>query len=417
MIAFERYILDNGLKVLVHEDPSTPMAVVNLLYNVGARDEEEDKTGFAHLFEHLMFEGSENAPSFDEPIQRAGGDNNAFTNNDITNYYVTLPAVNIETALWLEADRMKSLTIDFDSLTTQQKVVIEEFKENYLNQPYGDVWHLLRELTYKVHPYRWPTIGKSTEHIEKAKLKDVQHFFDKFYTPNNAILVLAGNVKSKDILKKVEHWFGDIEPGEPISKKIPKEPVQIEPRKMEVYRDIPASSIYKAWPMVSRVDPLYYKYDLMTDLLSSGKSSILYRRLVKETQLFTTIDAYITGSLDEGLLIVNGRLAPDVAMEEAEEELNKTLNAFAHTPIDTHELQKIKNKIESSHEFNEVSLMNRAFNLAYYELIGNAKLVNQEIDQYLNISAQDVQNIAASAFEEDKCSTLYYYAINPEQHD
>ena len=322
MINFERFTLNNGLKVLVHQDKSTPIVAFNLLYNVGARDESEDQTGFAHLFEHLMFGGSENIPNFDEPLQRVGGNNNAFTSNDITNYYITIPKNNIETAFWLESDRMLKLAFTDKSLEVQRSVVIEEFKQNYLNQPYGDVWLLLRPLAYQVHPYKWATIGKEISHIENATMDDVKSFFYQHYLPNNAILSVAGDVEVEEIKSLCKKWFEDIPSGNVAKRNLPKEPKQTEPRRLKVERDVPANTIYKAYKMCNKKGADYYITDLLSDILSQGKSSRLYISLVKEQKLFSEISAYILGCFDDGLLVIDVNLRDGVSFEDAENSIN-----------------------------------------------------------------------------------------------
>lgn len=412
MINFQRIQLKNGLKVIVHEDNTTPLAVLNLLYNVGSRDESADQTGFAHLFEHLMFGGSINVEVFDEPLQKAGGENNAFTSTDITNYYESLPAANLETALWLESDRMNELAFSEHSLEVQRKVVCEEFKEHYINQPYGDVWHKLRELTYTKHPYQWPTIGKKLEHIENAKLSDVKSFFYKHYRPSNAILVVAGQVKADEVFSLAEKWFGDI-PGDEISpKNLAIEPKQEQPKKLVVEADVPLDAIYKAWHMPGRMDKGYYASDLITDVLSGGKSSRLYQTLVKKKKLFSEIHAYQTGSIDPGLIVVEGKLVKGVKMDDAEQAIDEEIAMISSKKIDERELTKVKNRLESQIVFSETEVLNKAMNLAYYELLGNAQLVNEEVNHYLRLTIDDVFAEAHRIFVPENSSVLYYFSRN-----
>lgn len=412
MIAFKKSTLKNGLKIIVHEDSSTPLAAVNLLYNVGSRDETPDQTGFAHLFEHLMFGGSRNIPVFDEPLQKASGENNAFTSTDITNYYETLPAHNLETALWLESDRMNELAFSEHSLDVQRKVVCEEFKEHYINQPYGDVWHKLRELSYSTHPYQWPTIGKKLAHIEEAKLSDVKSFFYKHYRPDNAILVVAGFVKAEEIFTLAEKWFGDIPAGHKPPRNIPQEPPQRGLKSLTIEADVPLDAIYKTWHMPARMDARYYAADLITDVLSGGKSSRLYQSLVKEKKLFSEVNAYQTGSIDPGLIVVEGKLVKGVKMDQAESAIDEEISKMAGGLIDETELTKVKNRVEAQIIFSETELLNKAMNLAYYELLGDANLVNDEADHYLNTSAADIQKQAQDIFTADNCSVLYYHSKN-----
>ncbi|QNN44920.1 M16 family metallopeptidase [Pedobacter roseus] len=408
MVDFNRFTLANGLKVLVHEDATTPMAVLNILYDVGARDEDPNKTGFAHLFEHLMFGGSVNIPSYDEPLQRVGGENNAFTSNDITNYYITLPAENIETAFWLESDRMLSLAFSEKSLDTQRNVVSEEFKQRYLNQPYGDVWLKLRPLAYKKHSYRWATIGKELSHIENATMDDVKAFFKKHYTPQNAILVVGGNVKTEDVKKLAEKWFEPIPAGEKYVRDLVQEEPQTEARAETVKANVPLNAIYMAFKMPGRLNQDYYAFDLLSDILSRGQSSRLYNSLLKEQQLFSDINAYISSSLDPGLFIVEGKLVEGVTVEAAEKAIWAELDKIKAEPVSAAELTKVKNKVESVLVFSEMSLLDKAMNLAYYELLGDAALLNQETEEFLKVTAEDIQRISNETFSQNSSSTLYY---------
>jgi len=408
MVDFNRFTLANGLRVLVHEDDTTPMAVLNILYDVGARDEEAGRTGFAHLFEHLMFGGSINIPSYDEPLQRVGGENNAFTSNDITNYYITLPSVNLETAFWLESDRMLNLAFSEKSLETQRNVVCEEFKQRYLNQPYGDVWLKLRPLAYKKHPYQWATIGQDLKQIEEAKMEDVKAFFQKHYNPQNAIMVVGGNVKTEEIKALAEKWFAPIPAGEKYTRDLPQEDPQTEARKETVHAAVPLDSLYIAFKMPNREDAEYQTYDLMADILSQGQSSRLYNSLLKEQQLFSDIHAYITSSIDEGLFIVEGKLVEGVSVEDAEAAVWEELFKLTQEEVTEDELTKVKNKSESIMVFAEMSLLDKAMNLAYYELLGDAETLNTEIDKYLAVTPQRILNVAKETFQKQKSSTLYY---------
>jgi predicted Zn-dependent peptidase len=385
---------------------------MNILYDVGARDEDESKTGFAHLFEHLMFGGSINIPNYDEPLQMVGGENNAFTTNDITNYYLTLPADNVETAFWLESDRMLSLAFGEKSLEVQRNVVIEEFKQRYLNQPYGDVWLLLKPLCYQVHPYKWNTIGKEIKHIEDATMDDVKSFFKTHYHPSNAILVVAGNIDLKRTEELSEKWFGGIEAQPKLERNLPKEPTQIEARTLTVERNVPQNAIYKAFHMCNRYHQYYYCMDVISDILSNGDSARLYHSLVKEQKLFTEINAYITGDLDEGLFIVSGKLCDDISFEQAEKAIDAELEMMKKDLLADHELQKIKNKIESIHVFSETSISNKALNLAVAELMGDANRVNSEIDYYLQMKAEDIQTAANLYIRQENSNTLYYKKSN-----
>ena len=408
MIKYEKFELENGLKVIVHQDKSTPIACINILYDVGSRDEHPDQTGFAHLFEHLMFGGSVNIPNYDEPLQRVGGENNAFTTNDITNYYLTLPSENLETGFWLESDRMLSLAFSDKSLEVQRSVVIEEFKQRYLNQPYGDVWLLMRPMIYKVHPYQWDTIGKEISHIENAQMQDVKNFFKKFYCPNNAIMVVAGNVEFQDVKALSDKWFAPIHKGPENKRNLPAEPPQTEARSLIVERDVPAAAIYKAYHMCSRYDKEYYATDLISDILSRGNSSRLHNSLIKEKKMFSDLHAYVMGDFDKGLFIVSGKLSSGVTMEDADKAIIEELNKMKMELVTVEELQKVKNKMESSHVFGEIEVLNKATNLAVSELLGDANMVNLEVDKYLSVTAEQIREQANTIFRIENCSTLYY---------
>jgi zinc protease len=409
MIHFERFQLSNGLRVIVHEDISTPMAVVNVLYDVGARDEDPGKTGFAHLFEHLMFGGSVNIADFETPLQLAGGENNAYTTNDFTNYYIQLPAENIETAFWLESDRMLSLAFSEKSLEVQRKVVCEEFKEHYINKPYGDVWFKMRELAYKKHPYRWMTIGSELSHIEQAQLTDVQQFFFKYYRPANAILVVAGNVKTEQVRALAEKWFGDIPSGEKYKRNLPVEPLQHEIRKLEVTADVPLDALYKAYPMASRTEPGYYVADLVTEILGGGASSRLHQALIKEKKLFSQIDCYHTGSNDPGLVVIEGKLIKGVSLEDADKAIDEELEKIKTQKITEKELMKVKNKTEAAIVFEDMSVMNRANSLAIYELLGDVNMMNTELEKYQAVTADEMLATSQQIFDPKNSNTLYYH--------
>ena len=416
MIQFERFQLSNGLRVIVHEDVSTPMAVVNVLYDVGARDEDPGRTGFAHLFEHLMFGGSVNIADFETPLQLAGGENNAYTTNDFTNYYIQLPAENIETAFWLESDRMLSLAFSEKSLEVQRKVVCEEFKEHYINKPYGDVWFKMRELAYKKHPYRWMTIGSELSHIEQAQLTDVQQFFFKYYRPANAILVVAGNVKTEQVRSLAEKWFGDIPSGEKYQRNLPVEPAQHEVRKLEVTADVPLDAIYKAFPMASRTEPGYYVADLITEVLGGGASSRLHQTLVKEKKLFSHIECYHTGSNDPGLVVIEGKLIKGVSLADADKAIDEELEKVKTQKITEKELDKVKNKTEAAIVFEDMSVMNRANSLAIYELLGDVNMMNTELEKYQAVTADEMLATSRQLFDPNNSNTLYYHSKPGADH-
>lgn len=412
MIQVNRYTLANGLRIVHNEDDSTQMVALNLLYDVGARDEDPSHTGFAHLFEHLMFGGSLHIPDYDTPVQNAGGENNAWTNNDITNYYITLPHQNVETGFWLESDRMLSLDFSPKSLEVQRQVVIEEFKQRNLNQPYGDASHLLRELAYESHPYRWPTIGKEIAHIAQATLEEVKDFFYRFYAPNNAILVVTGHISFEETIRLAEKWFGPI-PARNISpRQLPAEKPQTAVRRKTVERKVPVDAIYMAFHMSNRMHPDYYVYDMITDILSNGRSSRFIQSLVQEQKLFTSIDAYISGSLDEGLLHVTGKPVEGVSLEQAEEAIWKELEKMKTVPVSEQELEKVKNRYESEQIFNNINYLNVATNLAFFELTGKAEDINEEVGKYRAVTAEQIQATSARCFVPENCSILYYKAIS-----
>ncbi len=408
MIRFSKFTLENGLRILVHEDRSTPLIALNILYNVGSKDEDPKMTGFAHLFEHLMFGGSVNIPDYDTPLQMAGGENNAFTNNDITNYYLTLPAGNIETGLWLESDRMLGLDFSQKNLDTQKNVVIEEYNQRYLNQPYGDAILNLRPLAYSIHPYRWPTIGMDISHIERARLEKVREFFFSHYAPNNAILSMAGNISGKEAYELVKKWFGHIEKREIRKRELPAEPVQKEERKLILDKDLPADAIYKAWHTVSRMDSDFHTLDLITDLLAGGESGRLNTKLVRELKMFSEINAFITSDVDPGLLIIQGKLMKDVNFADAEEALAEITGNLANENGLTDEMEKVKNKFESSAVFSNTSILNKAYSLCSYELIGDAELINHEVEKYRSVDAGMVSKAALQYLTVTNCSSLYY---------
>lgn len=412
MVAFNRFTLSNGLRVIVHEDSATPMAVVNVMYDVGAKDEHPERTGFAHLFEHLMFGGSLHIPDFETPLQMAGGENNAYTTNDLTNYYIQIPAENLETALWLESDRMLSLAFSEKSLDVQRKVVSEEFKEHYLNKPYGDVWFYLRDMAYKVHPYQWMTIGKELSHIEQASLADVQAFFFKHYRPVNAILVVAGNVHTQQVRPLVEKWFGTIPAGERYMRNIPPEPMQQDKRQKEVHAPVPLDALYKCWHMPARMDLGYYAADLLTEVLGGGASSRLYQSLVKEKQLFSQIECYHMGTIDDGLLTIEGKLVKGVAIEAADAAVQAQLDELLEEKITEKELTKVKNKTAAAIAFEDMSVMSRANSLAFYELLGDAELFHTDREKYFSITTADLLRYSQQIFAPTNSNTLYYLSKN-----
>lgn len=409
MIHYTRTRLDNGLTVICHTDGNTPFVCVNTLYKVGARNESPDKTGFAHLFEHLMFGGSVHIPDFDREVQDAGGDSNAYTTNDYTNYYITIPAPNIETALWLESDRMLALNFSQHILDVQKQVVIEEYKQRYLNAPYGDVWVKLRPLAYKVHPYRWPTIGISPDHIAKASLEDVEAFFHRYYAPDNAIVCISGNISEAKALEAVKKWFGDIPPGPRSVPEIPAEPMQTESRRsVSSGNDVPSDALYKVYHMDRRLSENFYCCDIISDLLSNGQSSRLYRNLIKNRRQFSEIDAYVGGEYDPGVFVFTGKITGNTSIEKAEEALLDEIDGFIRDPITDREFEKILNKTEARISYNEINYQNKAANLAYFEFLGDIDLINTEKARYEKISIRQLKETAQKIFRAENCSTLLY---------
>jgi len=414
MVSYQKFTLENGLRVLIHEDHNTAMACVNILYDVGARDESPEQTGFAHLFEHLMFGGSVNIPNFDTELQKVGGENNAFTSNDITNYYITLPSSNVETALWLESDRMLSLAFSPQSLEVQRNVVSEEFKQRYLNQPYGDAWLKLRPLAYKVHPYRWATIGKELKHIEDATMADVKAFFKLHYNPQSAIMVISGDVYYEEVKSLVEKWFADIEPGQKYHRQLPQEPVQQELRRETAFAPVPLDALYMAFHGPARLEEGYFAMDLLSDILSRGSSSRLYRRLVKGEQVFSELNAYVMGSIDNNLFVIEGKPSEGITLEEAESAVWRELDLLKKELVSETELEKVKNKIESTNVFAELSILDKAMNLAFHELLGDANGINTEVSKYLAVMAEEVQQQARAIFNPENASILMYKAQEEE---
>ena len=416
MIDFKRYTLDNGLKILVHEDHSTPLAAMNIVYNVGSRDEDPEMTGMAHLFEHLMFGGSQNIPDFDTPLQMVGAENNAFTNNDITNYYLTIPANNLETGFWLESDRMLSLNFSEEVLNIQKKVVIEEFKQRYLNQPYGDIMLILRPLVYKVHPYRWSTIGKDISHIERVTMSHVKDFFFSHYAPNNAILSVSGNIRHKEVLRLANKWFGPIDKREIPLRKLPAEPVQNEKRVIEVDRDVPSDVLYKAWHVCPRMEKDFITLDLLTDLMAGGESGRLYSSLVRDKKLFSDINAYLSGEHDPGLLVINGKLMDGISFEVAEEAITEVIEDLKRVPALASEMEKVRNKFESSVVFSLTNVLNKAMSLGFYELLGDANAINNEVKEYNEVVPDMVMQATTKYIKPANSNLLLYKSIKSKKH-
>ena len=415
MIDYKKFSLDNGLRVLVHEDTSTPLVAMNVLYDVGSRDEDPEMTGLAHLFEHLMFGGSKNIPDYDTPLQLVGGDNNAFTNNDITNYYLTIPSQNIETGFWLESDRMLELDFSQKNLDTQKNVVTEEFNQRYLNQPYGDAILKLRPLAYKVHPYRWPTIGMDIAHIENTELKQIKKFFFAHYAPNNAILTLSGNINYDLAFSLTQKWFGPIEKRKVQLRNLPVEPLQTEERILTIEKDVPSTALFKVWHVGTRNSTDFFTLDLITDLLAGGESGRLHTKLVREKKLFSEINAYISSDIDPGLITVHGKLMKGVDIQHAEEAVNDVIASLLNGDRIRDEMEKVKNKFESSTVFSNTSILNKAMNLSFCELLGNAGLINQEVDSYRKVTPEMVLEATRRYFVPSNCSTIYYKSTRKEK--
>ncbi|MBK7095709.1 MAG: insulinase family protein [Saprospiraceae bacterium] len=408
MVNFEKHILKNGLKILLNVDKNTPLVAFNIMYNVGSKHENENKTGLAHLFEHLMFSGSKNVKDFDYHTQIAGGDNNAFTNNDITDFYITIPSANIETAFWLESDRMINLKLSKKQFSTEKKVVIEEFKETTLNVPYGDMWHHLSEMSYSVHPYKWPTIGKSIDQIKAISIEDVLNFYNDFYNPENAILSLSGDFDPDKILKMAEQWFGGIRKISQNSYHLPAEPNQHKYRERVVTENVPSNAIYMAFHVSGRMQEEYYAQDILSDILGRGRSSRLYQKLVKEKEYFSEIHAYISGSIDPGLLVIEGMISDNVKVDDAEKSIFEELELLKNTKMPDYELQKLKNKMENQLAFEEVNIMSKAINLGQYELLGDPELINNQIEFYNKVSSDQIISEANVVFNKSNCSKLIY---------
>ncbi|MCS6928733.1 MAG: insulinase family protein [Saprospiraceae bacterium] len=408
MVSFERRILSNGLRVLVHEDPYTPLAAVNVAYFVGSRDEQPNRTGFAHLFEHLMFSGSRNAPNFDNLLQSAGGENNAYTTNDYTTFYEILPAQNIETALFLESDRMLDLRITRRALETQRRVVIEEFKETCLSEPYGDMLHHLSDMLYRVHPYRWPVIGLSPDHIAKATLEEVRTFYEQWYVPNNAVLSICGPLKADEAFALAEKWFGGIPPGPEPKHVIPEEPLQIALVERTVEANVPVPAVFMAFRTPPRLHPDFYPTDLLSDVLAMGQSARLYRALVKEQPLLASVDASVTANFDPGMLLIEAKLNEGVTPQQAIEAIWNVLNELVDKPISERELAKIRHRFESTVIYSETSVLNKAQYLGFYEILERAELLNQEVDTYRTVDAEHMQRVARALFRPENAAVLIY---------
>ena len=410
MITYDKTILSNGLTVIANRDRASRMAAVNILYKVGARNENPSRTGLAHLFEHLMFRGTHQVPDFDTPVQMACGENNAFTNNDYTDFYITLPCDNIETALWLESDRMTGLNLSEEACQIEKRVVIEEFRQRYLNQPYGDLNMLLRSMVYKKHPYRWATIGISPEHIEQASIEEIHDFYQRFYHPSNAILSVSGDFESEKVFALAEKWFGGIADTQYPIAPIPQEPEQTEVRRLEVEREVPATTIVIAFHMGNRLSHDFFLGDMTSDLLAGGDSARLYERLIKIKRMFASVNAYISGDVDNGMFVFTGQLLSTTTEAEAEAAFWEEIDELKSGKISDYELEKVKNKFEANTLFGELNVMNKAMNLGYYQMIGDLELINREVDIYRSLMREEVADFSQRTFRKDNSSTLIYRA-------
>ena len=412
MVNYRSFELPNGLRLIVHEDKSFPVAVFNILYDVGAKDENPEKTGFAHLFEHLMFGGSKNIDNFDAPLEKVGGDSNAFTNQDITNYYNVVPAENIETAFWLESDRMLELSFKEEVLEVQRKVVIEEFKQSYLNQPYGDLWLKFLPLCYKVHPYRWDTIGKDISHIEQATPKDVKDFFYQHYRPNNAILVVSGQVEADKIYAMTKKWFADIPSSKsPYHRNLPKEPQQVTKRTLEIAKPVPSDLIIKSYHTCDRGSDAYYPTLLLSNILGRGNTSILYKKLVEDKKIFTSIGSFTTDNIDEGLLVFDGRLAKNITFEQAEEAIDTEINKMLREGIKKKELTKVKNHQLTDSIYKKLKLLYRSMDLAYFTLLGDTELINTLPSKIEQVTTEEIHYNAKNILKSENSNILYYSRV------
>lgn len=412
MIKINTHTLANGLQIVHNYDATTKMVALNILYDVGSRDEQIGKTGLAHYLEHLMFGGSANAPDFDTQLQRAGGENNAWTSSDYTNYYDIMPAHNIETAFWLESDRMQSLSLTAKSIETQRQVVIEEFKQRYLNTPYGDIWHIIKETAYQKHPYNWQVIGKSINDIENLTKEEISAFWHKYYTPSNAILSVSGNIEFEKVVSLSEKWFGTIPSGGKPIRNIPTEPTQTAQRIVSVNRNVPQNMIVMTYHTTDRMHPDYYTTDLISDILSNGNSSRFYRNILMNSnrKIFTSIDASISGSIDAGLFIIQGKLHERVTFTQAIESINNELTKLITEPLPTIEIEKWINKIESRELFTNLNYSEKASNIGYCQLLGNAQIINTQIAEYRKITERDIKKVAKEIFRPENCNIIQYGA-------
>ena len=408
MIHFNSHRLKNGLRLIHHYNATTSMVAVNLLFDVGSSDENPSKTGLAHLMEHLMFSGSKHVAKFDDMLQRAGGDSNAWTSCDVTNYYDVLPVHNLETALWLESERLVNLNLTEENIAIQKSVVTEEFKQRYLNQPYGDVLHLTHGLAYEVHPYRWPTIGLDVDTIKSFTSDDIINFHNRFYSVNNMVLCISGNVDFDTAVKLVEKWFGDIEPYDIAPRNLPEEPVQQQCRFITHKSEVPNNMLFLTYHMCSRTSADYPVSDIISDILGNGMSSRFYQQLILNTNMFADVDASVMGARDPGLFYIRARLEQGVDFDKARDAINEVLRQLIDGGATQHEIDKCVNKYISNKLFENVGYAEKAVSLCMHELLWGAQGINTENDRYREITPQAVNSVASQLFDSNNCSIIYY---------
>lgn len=407
-IPFTRHRLSNGLTLIIHQDTTTPLAACNIVYHVGSRDENPEQTGMAHLFEHFMFSGSVHIQNFDTELQKIGAVNNAYTSQDITHYYAILPANNLETLFWLESDRMLSLGFEQEQLDIQKHVVIEEFKENFLNRPFGNLWHHFYHQVYQQYPYRWLPIGEKIEHIESVTMSDVKDFFYRFYRPNNAVLVVSGNVVPEEVIALAEKWFGNIPAGVPIVRNYPKENTQKESRFQLIEDNFPYELLVKGWLMCDRLNPDFYAHDLLSDLLGAGHSSYLYRKFVTEESLFTSLSCHISAVAGPGTFVIMGTPTEGVSLEEADQQLSDYLHNFTFDGNLPHNLQKVKNRVETILLNNEIKIEERSSILAVSETISCIEDYEKEKENYFAVSETKIKELYPKLLDKTKSNTSFY---------
>ena len=407
MIEIVEHKLPNGLKVVFNRNRSSQLAVVNMAYTVGARNEQPGKTGLAHFLEHLMFTGTFDVPSFDELLQSAGGESNAWTNNDLTNFYDVLPVNNLEVAIALEADRMCGLRLDDKSFESQKSVVVEEFKQRCLNVPYGNQEHLLRDLAYKVHPYRWPTIGQTVDDVQGITKDDVKYYYNNYYVPSGAVLSIVADADADEVLSMVERQFGDIEKTGTDKRPYSPEPEQQESRRLVTRQNVPYRRIVRAYHMGDRLCADYAECDILSDVLSNGRSSRLYRNVLAKGDLVSAIDASITANHDAGILKIQASLLPGVDFDKVEAAIDSEIEQMLDD-VTIDEIKKCINKYESNALFSNLTIEERASNMAQCCILGDVNMINTEIDKYQAVTCRSFVESAQKLLRTSNCSTLYY---------